>query len=106
MDVRGFDLAARLAVLSGTVVVGEGRSPADSRLAFVADFLEAGVAAVVVSLWPAGEAANAEFATDLYSRLQALPDIEAAFHDAKRAQAGPDTLTNLRTWAGFQLFIR
>jgi CHAT domain-containing protein len=106
MDVRGFDLAARLAVLSGTVVVGEGRSPADSRLAFVADFLEAGVAAVVVSLWPAGEAANAEFATDLYRRLQARPDIEAAFHDAKRAHAGPDTLTNLRTWAGFQLFIR
>jgi tetratricopeptide (TPR) repeat protein len=105
-DVRGFNLAAQLAMLSGTAMVGEGDSPADGRLAFVADLLEAGVASVVVSLWPAGEEVNAGFVTDLYRRLQVRPDIEAAFLDAKRARAERETLTNLQTWAGFQLFIR
>jgi CHAT domain-containing protein len=105
-DVRGFDIAAQLVVLSGTAVVGSGRSPADSRLAFVADFLEAGSAAVLVSYRTAGEVANAEFTTDLYRRLRTGPDVGAALAKTKRARIEADSATNLPYWAGFQLFIR
>lgn len=105
-DVRGLNIAAQLVVLSGTAVVGSGRSPADSRLAFVADFLEAGSAAVLVSYRTAGEVANAEFTTDLYRRLQSGPDVGAALARTKRARIEADSATNLPYWAGFQLFIR
>jgi CHAT domain-containing protein len=105
-DVRRFDLVAQLVVLSGTAIAGESRSLADSRLAFVADFLEAGSRAVVVSYRPAGESVNGEFTTDLYRRLLLNPDIETALANAKRALIGMDSGTNLPQWAGFQLFIR
>lgn len=105
-DVRGFHMAAQLVVLSGTAVVGSGRFPADSRLAFVADFLEAGSAAVLVSYRTAGEVGNAEFTTDLYRRLRSGPDVGAALARTKRARIEADSATNLPYWAGFQLFIR
>jgi CHAT domain-containing protein/tetratricopeptide (TPR) repeat protein len=105
-DVRAFSLAADLVVMSGTIVTGESRSPADGRLAFVADLHAAGVQTVVASLWPAGETANARFATELYSRLQGQAGIAEALLAAKRSRMGSDALTNLPAWAGFQLFIR
>jgi CHAT domain-containing protein len=105
-DVRGFDLAASLVVLSGAVVAGQGQSPLDRRLAFVADFLEAGSAAVLVSLWPTGERVNADFAAALYHGLLEQPDIASVLAATKRAQIAADRRTNLPTWAGFQLFIR
>ena len=105
-DVRGYSLAAQLVVLSGTKVVGRGQSDASSRLAFVADFLEAGARAVLVSIWPAGETIGAEFAADLYGRLQSEPDLERAFQKTRQARIRPDAQTNLSQWAGFQLFIR
>jgi CHAT domain-containing protein/tetratricopeptide (TPR) repeat protein len=105
-DIRAFELAARLVVLSGTAVAGHGRSPVDSRLAFAADFFEAGCAAVIVSLRPAGEQLNADFFTPLYRQLKARPDIATALASAKRERIAADSGTNLLSWAGFQLFIR
>jgi CHAT domain-containing protein len=105
-DIRAFRLASPLVVLSGSTVVGHGQSPADSRLAVVADFLEAGAAAVLVSVWPADEKVNADFATDLYGRLKSDPDIERAFIETRRARIRAEVQTNLDSWAGFQLFIR
>ena len=105
-DVRGFDMEAGLVVLSGTAVVGHGLSPVDSRLPLVADFLEAGARAVLVSLRPLGEQSNADFATDLYSRLRSKPDIGAALAATKRMRIAAETGTNLPDWASFQLFIR
>jgi CHAT domain-containing protein len=105
-DIRAFDLSARLVVLSGTAVAGDGRSPVDSRLAFAADFFEAGCAAVLVSLKPAGEQLNADFFSALYGELQTRPDIATALANAKRERIATDSGTNLLSWAGFQLFIR
>jgi len=105
-DVRDFDLAAQLVVLSGTAVSGPGQSPFDSRMAFVADFLDAGSAAVLASLWPPGERINADFASTLYRELLHDPDIARVLAETKRARIEADSGTNLLYWASFQLFIR
>lgn len=105
-DVRGFDVGAQLVVLSGTAVVGRGASPVDSRVPLVADFLEAGSQAVLVSFRPLGEQANAQFMAGFYDRLRMDPDIVAALAAAKRARMAADPGTNLPDWASFQLFIR
>jgi CHAT domain-containing protein len=105
-DVRGLEMAAQLVVLSGTAVAGSSRSLADSRLAFVADFLEAGCKAVLVSYLPAGERMGGDFTTDLYRRLLSDPAIETALANSKRDQIKVGSGTNLPRWAGFQLFIR
>lgn len=106
MDIRRFDLAAQLVVLSGTVVPGPGQSPFDSRLAFVADFLEAGSAAVLVSLWPPGERESADFASDLYRGLLDERDIVKVLAATKRSRIVANPRTNFPSWASFQLFIR
>jgi len=105
-DVRGFRMSAQLVVLSGTAVLGNGRSLVDSRMPFVADFLEAGCGAVLVAYRAGGESENADFATTLYSRLQSDPDIATALTKTKRTRIKADGQTNLPYWAGFQLFIR
>jgi CHAT domain-containing protein len=105
-DVRGFDMEAGLVVLSGTAVVGHGLSPVDSRLPLVADFLEAGARAVLVSLRALGEESNADFSVDFYRRLRSDPDIGAALAATKRERIAAESGTNLPDWASFQLFIR
>jgi CHAT domain-containing protein len=105
-DVRGFDVAAQLVVLTGTAVAGPGQSPFDSRLAFVADFLEAGSATVLATLWPPGERVSAGFANDLYGELLDDAEIVKALATTKRAKIAADPSTNLPNWASFQLFIR
>ena len=95
-DLRSVELEADLLVLSATAVTGGGLPPHDGRVPMVAELLDAGAAAVLYSLWPAGEDAAADFADGLYERLQADPDIVSAFRES----------TNLSAWAGFQLFIR
>jgi len=105
-DVRGFDIAAQLVVLSGTAVVGPGQSAFDSRLAFVADFLEAGSGAVLISLWPPGERVSADFSGELYHGLLGNPDMVEVLAATKRARIAANPRTNLLSWAGFQLFIR
>jgi len=105
-DVRGFEVAAQLVVLSSTAVVGPGQSAHDSRLAFVADFLEAGSAAVLISLWPPGERVSAGFTSELYRGLMGDPDIAEVLAATKRARIAANPGTNLLGWAGFQLFIR
>jgi len=105
-DVRGFDVAAQLVVLAGTAVASPGQSPFDSRLAFVADFLEAGSAAVLATLWPPGELIGADFASDLYRGLLDDGDIAEVLATTKRARIAADSATNLPYWASFQLFIR
>lgn len=105
-DIRRFDLDAQLVVLSGTAVHGPGQSPFDSRLAFVADFLEAGSAAVLVSLWPPGERISADFASDLYDGLSDDRDIVEVLAATKRSRIVANPRTNLPSWASFQLFIR
>jgi len=105
-DVRSFDVSAQLVVLSGTAVIGPGQSSLDSRLAFVADFLEAGSAAVLVSLWPPGERVSADFTGELYHGLLNNPDIVEVLAATKRARIAANRQTNLLNWAGFQLFIR
>jgi CHAT domain-containing protein len=105
-DVAGFELDADLLLLSATGVSGSGESPFDGRLPLVSDFLAAGAAVVLFSLWPAGDEVAAKFAREFYGRLESDPDVASAFMATRQAgiQAGGET--NLSAWAGFQLFIR
>lgn len=105
-DLRAFQLEADLLLLSATAVVGGGLPPDDSRMPLVAELLDAGAAAVVFSLWPAGDDATADFADGLYERLQADPDIVSAFRVVRKAKIMDSEATNLGAWASFQLFIR
>jgi tetratricopeptide (TPR) repeat protein len=105
-DLRKLELAAGLAVLSATTTEGRPRSAFDGRIGLVADLHAAGAAVVVASLWPAGDAANAAVMAEFYDRLAADADVVAAFSAARRARIDRADPTNLRPWAGFQLFIR
>jgi CHAT domain-containing protein/tetratricopeptide (TPR) repeat protein len=105
-EVRAFDLAASLVVLSRTVAVGECGSAVCSRMPMVAEFLDAGAASVLVSLWPVAEADAASFATDFYRHIGQEPDIESAFAVTRQSRIASAGATNLESWAGFQLFIR
>jgi CHAT domain-containing protein len=71
--VTAFALDADLLLLSATGVGGGGGSGLDGRIPLVSDFLDAGAAAVVFSLWPVGEDAATEFAWNL--RPAGIPDI-------------------------------
>ena len=92
--------------MSRTVAVGECASALCSRLPVVTDFMDAGAAAVLVSLWPVGDTEGASFAADLYRNIGEAPDIEAAFAATRQTRIGGSPATNLEAWAGFQLFIR
>jgi CHAT domain-containing protein/tetratricopeptide (TPR) repeat protein len=105
-DLRSFELDADLLLLSATVVTGAGLPPHDGRVPLVSELLDAGAAAVLYSLWPAGDAAAAELADGMYERLQSDPDIVSAFGAVRRAKISNGDATNLGAWAGFQLFIR
>jgi CHAT domain-containing protein len=95
-----------LLLLSATGVTGGGESPFAGHLPLVSDFLDAGAAAVLYSLWPVGEDVAAEFAREFYGRLERDPDIAAAFMATRKAGIEAGGETNLSAWAGFQLFIR
>jgi CHAT domain-containing protein len=79
-------------------------------LPLVSDFLDAGVGAVLYSLWPVGETEAAAFADEFYARLDSDPDIVRALADIRQAAFDPDrpanSVPNSAEWAGFQLFIR
>lgn len=105
-DIRDFRLDADLVMLTATTLANSGDLPYAGRLPLVSDFLAAGAATVSYAQWPAGEAASAAFAEAFYSRLETDPDIVGAFVETKMAAFGPAEQTNLRHWAGFQLFIR
>jgi CHAT domain-containing protein/tetratricopeptide (TPR) repeat protein len=105
-EVHAFDLSASLVVLSQTVVVGDSRSPLDSRTALVSDFLDRGAASVIVSLWPVAEADGAAFWSDFYRNLGRESDIERALAATRRSLMESGALLNFERWAGFQLFIR
>ena len=105
-ELRDFRLDATLAVLSNTTVDGRAPSAFDGRIGLVDDLHAAGVAVVVASLWPAGDAANAGLMAEFYARLQPGGDVVDAFAGARRTRIEPENPDNLRGWAGFQLFIR
>jgi CHAT domain-containing protein len=105
-DVTAFALDADLLLLSATGVGGSGGSAFDGRIPLVSDFLDAGAAAVVFSLWPVGEDAATEFARELYGRLESDPDIASAFMAARNALLAVGGAPELAAWASFQLFIR
>jgi CHAT domain-containing protein len=105
-DVTAFELGADLLLLTATGVGGSSESPFDGRVPLVSDFLDAGAAAVVFSLWPVGESAATEFARELYGRLESDPDIGSAFMAARNALMAAGGAPEPAAWAGFQLFIR
>ncbi|RPH95581.1 MAG: CHAT domain-containing protein, partial [Lysobacterales bacterium] len=105
-DVASFELEADLLLLSATGVSGSGESPFDGRVPLVSDFLAAGAAVVLFSLWPAGDEVAAKFAHGFYGRLESDPDVASAFMATRQAGIQSGGETNLSAWAGFQLFIR
>ncbi len=105
-EVRAFELSADLAVLSRTVVLRRSPSALYSRTALVSDFLDAGAASVIVSLWPVEEADGAAFWTDFYRNLERDPDIRRAFAATRQSLMDSGASANFERWAGFLLFIR
>jgi hypothetical protein len=109
-DVRAFRLQAALGALTATAVANTGELAHAGRLPLVSDFLDAGVGAVLYSLWPVGETEAAAFADEFYARLDSDPDIVRALADIRQAAFDSDrpanSVPNLAEWAGFQLFIR
>jgi CHAT domain-containing protein len=105
-EIRAFELSADLVVLSRTVVLRRSPSALYSRTALVSDFLDAGAASVIASLWPGEEVDGAAFWVDFYRNLEREPDIRRAFAATRRSLMGSEASLNFERWAGFQLFIR
>lgn len=105
-DIRELDFRASLVVLSGTAVVGGNKTPFDSGLGFVSDFLAAGANAVVVTIWPAGDTQTTRFVTDFYRNLESNGDVVEALSKTRNSRIENRDMANFRTWAGFQLYIR
>lgn len=106
VQLRGFGLQAELAVLSGTVVTGDPGTDYDSRVGLVSDLHAAGARRVVASLWPAGNEETAHFMGDFYRALDAEREVAVALFRARQSRITAKSDTNIRMWAGFQLFIR
>ncbi len=105
-DIRSLDFQAGLAVLSHTDAVGASPSSFDSRIGFVADFLEAGVSSVVASLWVDADYDPTGFVNEFYTHLEATGDVTKALSLTRMNYLRSQDDTNFRSWAGFQLFIR
>jgi CHAT domain-containing protein len=105
-DLRGMPVSAQLAVLSGTSFTNRGGTDFDSRLGLVNDLQAAGARKVVASLWPAGDAETAQLMSVFYSRLSEDRDIGEALIQARRTLINTQDGANIRSWAGFQLFLR
>jgi CHAT domain-containing protein len=104
--VRGIGLEAQLVVLSGTSFTGRTITDFDSRIGLVSDLQAAGAGLVLATVWPAGDAETARFMSDFYSALEREADVSEALFQTRKARIASKTETNLRSWAGFQLFIR
>jgi len=105
-DLQGLRFATKLAVLSETAAVGQGRTVFDSRIAFVGDLLDSGVGAVVATLWAASDIDTADVMDDFYRRLQSGSDIATALSETRRGIIREGAETNFGSWARFQVYIR
>jgi CHAT domain-containing protein len=106
IDTEAGDFRAGLVVLSRTAVVADSRSSFDSRLGFVSDFLESGVSNVVASIWSGGDSETAAFMLEFYAELESTRDVAEALSNTRMRRMESGAEANLRSWAGFQLFIR
>jgi CHAT domain-containing protein len=97
---------ASLAVLSLTRFQGQESEGFSNHLDFVSDLLDAGVDAVVSSLWPLDDDSRAMFMAAFYRNLASDPDVALALYRAKRESHRQGIPSNLAIWAGFQLFMR
>ena len=97
-------LSATLAVLSQADWRGRPESSHDNLPPLVADLLQAGSGAVLVSLWPRDDAGAAWFMERFYERLAVSGDAALALAQVQRT-----ALTNespARAWAGYSLYLR
>ena len=106
LQLRGTGLTADLAVLSGTAFADRARTDFDSRIPLVHDLQAAGARQVLASLWPAGDGETAGFMAEFYRRLEKEKNISEALFQTRQSQIASKSDTNIRLWAGFQLFIR
>lgn len=105
-DLRAIGLKAQLVVLSGTSFTGRAQSDFDSRLGLVNDLQKAGARQVLASLWPAGDTETAAFMVEFYQRLETDRNASEALFQTRKARIVSENGAELRSWAGFQLFIR
>ena len=105
-QVRAITVQARLAVLSGTSFTARARTDYDSRVGLVDDLQAAGAPQVLAALWPAGDTETAAFMGDFYRALETENDVAGALYETRKSRIASKSDTNIRSWAGFQLFIR
>jgi CHAT domain-containing protein/tetratricopeptide (TPR) repeat protein len=105
-QMRRKRLQAELAVLSGLTFGAGGGTDFDSRIGLVSDLQASGARQVMASLWPLEDADGAAFMADFYTALEEEQDVSEALFQTRRARITSKDGTNLRSWAGFQLYIR
>jgi CHAT domain-containing protein len=97
-------MRARIAVLSacesGRAEVPAGDDPAG----LAASFLQAGVQAVIATLWPVDDAATAQLVTDFYDGvLGDRVDLASALRRAQRAMLQRPATSHPYYWAAFYM---
>jgi len=105
-DIRELQCTASLLVLSGTGVVAVSRTGYGSRIGIVSDFLESCASPVMATLWPAGDLETAGFISDFYHNLESVGDVGEALANTRRSRIETGDEANIKSWAGFQLYIR
>jgi CHAT domain-containing protein len=103
-DAAAARMRARIAVLSacesGRAEVPAGDDPAG----LAASFLQAGVQAVIATLWPVDDAATAQLVTDFYDGvLGDRVDLASALRRAQRAMLQRPATSHPYYWAAFYM---
>ncbi|WAC49780.1 CHAT domain-containing tetratricopeptide repeat protein [Asticcacaulis sp. SL142] len=99
LDLRGVDLVILSACSTGTGQVLEGEGAAS----LASGFLQAGVQAVIASLWPVGNAETSTFMAQFYQVLDDFPTAEALHITQMRMRKSG---LPVRDWAGWRLYAR
>jgi len=97
---------AGLAVLSLARFQDPDPEDSGNHLDFISNLLDAGVGAVVSSLWSLDDESRARFMAAFYGMLASDPDIASSLYRVKRDLIARGSPSDPGVWAGFQLFVR
>lgn len=103
-DLSGRHLSAKLVVLSACGTAGLSRFEYDSQLGFVSEFLNAGAANVMATLWPIPDKETGNIIDWLYQNLADERNVGESLRFAKLAMIDSET-SSVDRWVAFQLYI-
>jgi tetratricopeptide (TPR) repeat protein len=102
-EILSLRLSADLVILAGCDTGRAAIEPGDEQVGLARSFLAAGARAVVVSQWPVGDAAAAEFMVGLHRRLAVggVDDIAGAVGETSRTMKA--TYAHPALWGAFSV---